>query len=412
MPAPRGLGKIRNTINKGLRRALEEIQEALGRLEKMPARVPVPVRSRQGCCLWERTARCLLEVSVYGLRMLTRAWAVVVSRTCVGAHVDREHVYGRSVGSAPRGMRVLMLGPTLGIRVSVGGLTTPRVARPGPCFAPALYTSTRFYHGFQRHHAGGGWRWARLDRLVMFQNFLAKSQFRLRQFHAFFRGPTLTELLRLHAHSEREAARAPRCTPLLLAVKTPLRLHQLLTLAFYDMVIRLARPVQSGCYVEFRMEPPMAIPEATMLSPEVLAELLADLRRYERHLVAMQQDLARLSELGELPLKYVRAEGVIRVYFPNCDRERLQTLLMEKQVSGGVIRDAAVPADALPLASLNVSSDVLSSTSGLYSSSLEYLATALDILSSDLGLDAEMDLMHVEPVTGLSYVEIQDYEWA
>ncbi|QRG37041.1 hypothetical protein FDK38_001411 [Candidozyma auris] len=106
-----------------------------------------------------------------------------------------------------------------------------------------------------------------------------------------------------------------------------------------DSSVPHASSASRGVYVDFKFGPRMLVPETTVLSADVVEEMIGGLQRYQQKLAEVQQDLARLSELGELPVQVLAEEGVIRVFFPNCDRERLEMLLVEKNVSGGVIHE-------------------------------------------------------------------------
>lgn len=135
-----------------------------------------------------------------------------------------------------------------------------------------------------------------------------------------------------------------------------------------------------GVYVDFRFGPRILVPRATVLSADVVDEMIDSLRRYREKLAEVQQDLARLSELGELPVEVMAEEGVIRVFFPNCDRERLEMLLMEKNVVGGVIHDG----EGAGHQARESSSDQVSTLSSIYLEDLSEYDTALyEMLHSD-----------------------------
>lgn len=140
------------------------------------------------------------------------------------------------------------------------------------------------------------------------------------------------------------------------AIPSTLRTNILCSPRYHDLVKRLAgwtssehgeanpaldaRPVSStGVYVDFRYGPRILVPQKSILTADVVDEMVDSLARYREKLAEVQEDLARLSELGELPVEVIAEEGVIRVFFPNCDRERLETLLVEKNVVGGVIHE-------------------------------------------------------------------------
>lgn len=193
----------------------------------------------------------------------------------------------------------------------------------------------------------------------MFRQFSSRTQFHLQKFLNYYRLPTITQILKKRSRNDycewesrvpiwnicRElTTKKPQVNMASVATNkvtsTALRLNALLTQGFHDMVRALATTastVAEGCYVDFKLQPVVLVPEKTMMNCEVLAELLTNLRQFERYLAQLRRDLAQLSDLGELPVRFVSKEGVIRVYFPNCDIERVQILLREKSVCTGVI---------------------------------------------------------------------------
>lgn len=307
-------------------------------------------------------------------------------------------------------------------------MTGPRSTR-GTVFH--LYHTSRFYSTYTRFNNFGSWRWTNINNSVLFNNFSSKSQFRLKQFHRFYKTPTLTQLLRRNLDSPEETRQillyrplASVAGPAAKSILTSLRLNLLLTKKFHDVIMDLARPAStmaSGCYVDFHVEPKLLIPASTILNGEVLQELLDGLKRFERHLHLLQKDLANLSELGELPLKFVPCENVIRVFFPNCDREKLHTLLVEKNVRGGIIYEDLTNECGQLEHDSSVTSisdfDILSSCT---TSSRDTLALSVsldydaDILSESAeSLFKEHRVVHLEPVDVSAHVEIADeFYWA
>lgn len=210
--------------------------------------------------------------------------------------------------------------------------------------------SSRFYTTYSSRFTGfTNMRWSRINSSIIFNNFSSRGQFRLKLFTTFYRAPTLTELLKKkNKFSDKdEMSGGLSARPLAYAASTAmemvplaLRLNILLTQKFHHMVMDLARSdseLSQGCFVDFKVEPKILIPQNTIMNGEVLTELLANLKRFERHILDLQRDLARLSELGELPLRYLASSNTIRVYFPNCDRAKLESLLLEKNVMSGII---------------------------------------------------------------------------
>lgn len=125
-----------------------------------------------------------------------------------------------------------------------------------------------------------------------------------------------------------------------LGVPTVLRVNISLGEPVHQLILNFAKSdpaLALGCYVDFSVGAPIFIPPATVMGDEVVAELLGNLKAFERAIADVRRDLARLSELGELPMRYLESAQTIRVYFPNCDRMRLEALLADKNVLGGVI---------------------------------------------------------------------------
>lgn len=289
----KNLSSLKRNIARRIRQALEEIQENLAHRQRVPVpvSVPVPMRSRPG------------------FRMPVSQFAYTGG------------LYGPGYG-ALRGLRTLN----------------------GAC------NGSRFYSTYSSRFTGfTNMRWSRINGSIIFHNFSSRGQFRLKLFTTFYRAPTLTELLKkkFKLTDKDEASVWHSSRPLAYAASTAmdhvplaLRLNILLTQKFHDMVMDLARSdseMSQGCFVDFKVEPKILIPQTTIMNSDVLAELLANLKRFERHILDLQRDLARLGELGELPLRFLSSSNTIRVYFPNCDRAKLESLLIEKNVTSGII---------------------------------------------------------------------------
>lgn len=337
----------------------------------------------------------------------------------------RKHIAGRLRQALEELQENLALGKRQRIPIPVA-VPTPRGYRSGfsrmAAHQPRLgFHSTRFYSSYCRTNFGN-MRWNNINGSMMFHNFSSRSQFRSRLFANFYKGPTLLQLLKQKDQVwEREKlsrTRLPRndlvAAVAMSLVPLALRLNLLLTLRFHDVVMGLARSASTttseGCYVDFQLSPTMAIPSATIMSAEVLAELLVSLKLYEKQIVALQRDLTRLSELGELPVRMV--DGAIRVYFPNCDREKVEALLLEKNVCGGMIfEDVLAECSQFDSDEMSTVSDfdVLSSC-GL----LSLVSSASDDVDDDVLSSLESGpVVHLEPVLTLDRVNIVDeYYWA
>ncbi|KAK6464966.1 hypothetical protein DFJ63DRAFT_332409 [Scheffersomyces coipomensis] len=95
--------------------------------------------------------------------------------------------------------------------------------------------------------------------------------------------------------------------------------------------------VNNGCYIDFPINFNLNIPNETILSQEILEEMIFNIKMFERKLTDLKQDLNNLFDLGELPIKYINTKNVLRIYFPNCDKLKLESLCKEKNIIGGLI---------------------------------------------------------------------------
>lgn len=178
-------------------------------------------------------------------------------------------------------------------------------------------------------------------------------------------------------------------------IKSNIRLNVSLTPKFSEITLLMAKTVSSagyeespyqtqvetGCYVDFPMSSKFSIPSMTILNNEILDELMEGLKMLESKIAELKEDLQNLFELGELPMEYLHEQNIIRVYFANCDRERLEGLLREKNIKNGIIHEDSVV--ECSSASTNVSeNDILSSYYGSSSSTASSTEYDDDILSN------------------------------
>ncbi|SGZ49206.1 CIC11C00000004211 [Sungouiella intermedia] len=352
----KNLSSLKRSIARRIRQALEEIQENLANRQRapVPVAVPVPMRGRGG-------------------------YRLPISNT----------VFAGGVGAGARSS-------------AFGG------AFRGFSTLHGAYRGTRYYSTYTSRFSGfSNMRWSRINTSIIFHNFSSRGQFRLKLFTSFYKAPTLTELLKkkFQVHDESNPWNSAR--PMAYAASTAmeqvplaLRLNVLLTQKFHDMVMDLARSdseVSQGCFVDFKVEPKLLIPQTSMMSGELLAELLDNLKRFERHIMDLQKDLARLSELGELPLRFLASSNTIRVYFPNCDREKLEALLLEKNVMSGIVHEDI--RDECKDFSDEVSSvsefDILSSCNMLTLSGSGSESSYDDVLSSSCESQAKQDRVEI-----------------
>jgi hypothetical protein len=119
--------------------------------------------------------------------------------------------------------------------------------------------------------------------------------------------------------------------------------HQItLTLAKYESSANdedrvFADTYVPGTYLEFPVNFSLGIPQETLLTQEVMDEMIDSIKMFQARLKTLQQDLLGLFDLGELPVKYLPEKQVIQIYFANCDKEKLEILCLEKGIVGGVI---------------------------------------------------------------------------
>ena len=111
-------------------------------------------------------------------------------------------------------------------------------------------------------------------------------------------------------------------------------------------------------------------------------------------------------------MKYV--DNLVRVYFPNCDKDKLEKLCQEKGIVGGIIVEEEGQTDVVPVASTMESEpfDLLSSSNS-YDSSY-----SSDVLSSDLSeLDNHLTQRVVRPIEEVvaplqQVISVnEDYHW-
>lgn len=68
----------------------------------------------------------------------------------------------------------------------------------------------------------------------------------------------------------------------------------------------------------------------------LLDVLSVDFSRAVKELAAVLKDLQRLAELGDLPISY--EESTLKIHFPGCDAETVETICNEFGVERGVVR--------------------------------------------------------------------------
>lgn len=115
--------------------------------------------------------------------------------------------------------------------------------------------------------------------------------------------------------------------------------------------MRLSHPSAPGSYIDFKASPNITAfgplsgtskitksqSEDTLSSSGLLEDLSIDFARAIKDLAIIQNDLSRLSTLGDLPITLTSA-STIRVHFPGCDAETVERLCDEIGVRRGVVR--------------------------------------------------------------------------
>lgn len=362
------IGNLKRVVSKKIRqtvRRLEKNLENLGRVANpvpQAARIPVPVHIpvpqdprilRYKSCSWHNIIPCVLHLLSLTCCPQQPTTPQTRHRQTTFQIGNIQLKYLRKPALYPRHA---LFGSSVSKTIAMSMYGT-RLATAG---AHADFHSTRFYSTYSNFTGQNfnTWRWAKINQSMMFKQFSSRAHFHLQKFLTFYRLPTLTQILKKRSYLQGEfeprgrlwniySELAKNSTRVNIAetvaktlTATTLRLNASLTQGFHDMVQVLAKEgltISEGCYVDFKLQPLVLIPEKTMMTSEVLAELLSNLKHFERHLQQLQQDIGQLSDLGELPLRFVSEDNVIRVYFPNCDRERLQILLKEKNICSGVI---------------------------------------------------------------------------
>lgn len=139
-------------------------------------------------------------------------------------------------------------------------------------------------------------------------------------------------------------------TPANAPVKSGIRLNSSLTPQYASETITLAKGFGSsghvmeqscgGAYVDFPVDLKISIPESTILNEETLGEIILSLQMLERRIAEVKKDLINLFQLGELPISFLYGQNILRVHFPNCDKDQLEALLLEKNIQNGTVKES------------------------------------------------------------------------
>lgn len=124
---------------------------------------------------------------------------------------------------------------------------------------------------------------------------------------------------------------------------------------------------ETGSYVDFDLTPQITIPPVTQLSPDIIERVTDDIERHIAELRAMAENVRKLATLGELPVSV--EDRSLRIYFPNCEPEQVNSLLNSAEVTQGVIRSHNDSNIVSPVDSSSESSYILNTRSSSPSSS-------------------------------------------
>jgi hypothetical protein len=123
--------------------------------------------------------------------------------------------------------------------------------------------------------------------------------------------------------------------------------------ALQDQVNRTLNKVPKatpGSYISFNVNPTVTaltplkavkgftsfVQEKETLNSEGLLDVLSvDFSRAVKELAAVLKDLQRLAALGDLPISY--ENSVLKVHFPGCDAETVETICNDFEVSRGAV---------------------------------------------------------------------------
>lgn len=99
---------------------------------------------------------------------------------------------------------------------------------------------------------------------------------------------------------------------------------------------------RTGSYVHFDIEPKFSISEETNLNEDVVDTLAYELNAYADRLKRLAGDLQNLASMGHLPVSLEQGKA-LKVFFANCEPERLDQILTGAEVTEGTIRCQAAP---------------------------------------------------------------------
>ncbi|CAK9440950.1 uncharacterized protein LODBEIA_P48190 [Lodderomyces beijingensis] len=162
-------------------------------------------------------------------------------------------------------------------------------------------------------------------------------------------------------------------------------------------------------HLDFPVNFSIGVHNKTYLTGDVLDDIFFSIAAFQNKLNEVKSNLKKVFELGELPIQYLAEAKVLRVYFPNCDKERLENLCREKEVTAGVIVEKATSAEASRQAPMSPTFEDISS------GSFDFSCSSDDILSSS---SSELDIHLTDSVVRPVQVAVdgnvsinEEYHW-
>ncbi|ODQ83029.1 hypothetical protein BABINDRAFT_159502 [Babjeviella inositovora NRRL Y-12698] len=169
------------------------------------------------------------------------------------------------------------------------------------------------------------------------------------------------------------------------AKDTNVRTNSSLTSEFTHQTIMLARTesencISTGCYAEFQFKLQLTIPTVTFLDENVMMNIAGDIEFYQREVALILEDLRRIENFGSLPIEFDYKNSRLKVYFPNSDKETVDRLLQDYEITSGVVYEDA--AEKLELRVVEAETPSLATSSYLEVSSHSDGYYYSDVLSS------------------------------
>lgn len=100
--------------------------------------------------------------------------------------------------------------------------------------------------------------------------------------------------------------------------------------------------------VDFNLTPRLGLPVVGELNDDMLGAVRTAISSQIANLRAVLADVDRIAELGELPVSIEQNGTVLRVHLPNCDADRANVLVDEKEVTHGRTVEIVAPRIQVP----------------------------------------------------------------